>query len=526
VDKKWWTLAAVCTGTFMLLLDVTIVNVALPEVQAGLKAGLGDLQWIVDAYALSLSALLLTAGSLADLFGRRRLFTIGLVIFTLGSLLCGLAQDPLMLILSRAGQGVGGAIMFATSLALLASTFQGKERGTAFGIWGGVTGIAVAVGPILGGLLTTGISWRAIFIVNVPIGIIGVFVTVLKVEESRQPHAHRPDWLGVSFLTGGLIGLVYGLIRAGEISWSNWGVAVSLIAGGVLLIAFVVAESRVANPMFDLSLFKVPTFVGGSIAAFAMNASLFAMLLYLVLYLQDVKQYSALGAGLRLLVMSAGTLATSTIAGRLTSHVPIRWLIGPGLALVALGLFLMGGLHPTTDWTHLIPGFIIGGAGAGLVNPPLASTAVGVVEPRRSGMASGINTTFRQVGIATSIAALGTIFTRAVRTELQHSLQHTAVAHQIPAIITQVKGGDLQSALALVPAQYRGQVTVAAGTGFSNGINDLLIVTGVVAVVGALAALLLIRTKDFAAGAARSHQPAQGAQAETGSVEVAGAGGA
>ena len=497
MDKKWWTLIAVSTGTFMLLLDVTIVNVALPVVQAGLGGSLGDLQWVVDAYALSLSALLLTTGSLADLFGRRLLFTIGLVIFSAGSLLCGLAQSPLMLILSRAGQGIGGAMMFSTSLALIASNFQGRERGTAFGVWGAVTGVAVAVGPILGGALTSGISWRAIFLVNVPIGVGAVFVTLTQVDESKQDHAHRPDWVGVTLFTSGLIGIVYGLIRASETTWGNWGVLVSLAAGLVLLAGFLVAEAVVTDPMFDLKLFRIPTFVGGSAAAFCMNASLFSVLLYLVLYLQDVRGYSALGTGLRLLVLSGGTLLTSTIAGRLSSHVPVRYLIGPGLALVGIGLLLMAGLHPTTDWTHLIPGFIVGGAGAGLVNPPLASTAVGVVEPRDSGMASGINATFRQIGIATSIAALGTIFTAAVNHQLNTLAHRPGMAGRLPAIVADVKAGNVGAAIGTTPHRYQGAMLHAAGTGFANGINDLLIVTAVIAFVGAAASLALIRPKDF-----------------------------
>jgi EmrB/QacA subfamily drug resistance transporter len=509
MDKKWWTLTAVCTGTFMLLLDVTIVNVALPDIQRGLHAGLGDLQWIVDAYALSLSALLLTAGSLADLFGRRLLFAVGLVVFTAGSLLCGLAQSSEMLILSRAGQGVGGAIMFATSLSLLATSFQGRERGTAFGIWGAVTGVAVAVGPLLGGVLTSGISWRAIFLVNVPIGVGAVAVTLSRLEESRQPGARRPDWVGAALLTCGLIGLVYGLIEASETSWANSTVAVSMAAGGALVVAFVVAEMFVPHPMFDLTLFRVPTFLGGSIAAFCMNASLFSVLLYLVLYLQDVERLSALGTGLRLLVLSAGTLSTSSLAGRLTSHVPIRWLIGPGLVLVGVGLLLMGGIGPRSSWTHLIAGFVLAGVGSGFVNPPLASTAVGVVEPQRSGMASGINTTFRQIGIATSIAALGTIFAGTVDHQLRAGLARIpgAAAHA-GAVSSQVRAGDLGGALARVPAAERGRVLHVAGGAFIHGVNDLLVVTAVVAFVGAACSLALIRTEDFVAGAARSERPA------------------
>ncbi|HWU40186.1 MAG TPA: MFS transporter, partial [Candidatus Acidoferrum sp.] len=362
------------------------------------------------------------AGVLADRYGRRLLFAIGLSIFTVGSLLCGAAQSPLMLILSRSGQGVGGAIMFATSLALLGNSFRGKDRGVAFGAWGAVTGVAVSLGPILGGILTTAISWRAIFLVNVPIGVVAVAVTVWRVDESRAPQPGRPDWIGFALLTSGLVGVVYGLIRASETSWGDTGVITSLVLGGLLLVGFGIAEATVKDPMFDLSLFRVPTFDGGLIAAFCMNGSLFAMLLYLVLYLQYVLGYSSLQSGLRLLLISGPTLITATVAGRLSERVPVRWLIGPGLILVGAGLLLMTGLNGSTSWTHLIPGFIISGAGAGFVNPPLAATAIGVVEPQRAGMASGVNTTFRQIGIAVSIAALGTIFSASLRHNLDHHL--------------------------------------------------------------------------------------------------------
>ena len=218
MEKKWWTLVVVCAATFMLLLDITIVIVALPTIQSGLHASFSDVQWVIDAYALTLASVLLTAGSLADRYGRRYLFNIGLIVFTIGSLLCGVAQSPIMLIVSRSAQGIGGAILFATSLALLAQSFHGKERGTAFGIWGAVTGVSAGLGPVLGGVITDGISWRCIFLVNLPVGIAALVITRLKVDESKTPHAARPDWAGFATLTAGLVSLVYGLIRAGEIA--------------------------------------------------------------------------------------------------------------------------------------------------------------------------------------------------------------------------------------------------------------------------------------------------------------------
>jgi EmrB/QacA subfamily drug resistance transporter len=498
MDKKWWTLIAVCAGTFMLLLDVTIVNVALPDIQHSLNASFSALQWVVDAYALTLASLLLTAGSLADLFGRRLLFTIGLIVFTLGSLLCGLAQSPEMLILSRSAQGIGGAIMFATSLALLAQSFQGRERGTAFGIWGSVTGVATALGPILGGVITSGISWRGIFLVNVPVGVVAVLVTLARVEESKAPHAHRPDLPGFVLLTAGLGILVYGMIRASETSWGDTRVIVCIAVAAVLIVAFVAVELRVAHPMFDLSLFRTPTFVGGSIAALAMNGSLFAMFLYLVLYLQDILNLSALQVGLRLLILSGSLLVAATLAGRFSSHAPTRWLIGPGLALVGVSLLLMRGLHPNTGWTHLIPGLIVGGIGSGMVNPPLASTAVGVVEPRRSGMASGINATFRQVGIAASIAAMGSVFVAVLHRSLTHDLAaNPALASRAGSILADVRNGAVPQAIALAPSSARGFVAGAIRSSFVGGINDLLLMAATIAIAGAVLSTLLIRSKDF-----------------------------
>lgn len=500
MEHKWWTLLVVCAATFMLLLDVTIVVVALPEIQHGLHATFADVQWVIDAYALTLAALLLTSGSLADLYGRRRLFLIGLSIFTLGSLLCGLAQSPLMLILSRSAQGVGGAILFATSLALLAQNFHGKERGIAFGIWGAVTGVATSLGPILGGVITSGINWRGIFLVNVPIGVLALLVTFRQVQESRVPHAPRPDWSGFVILTAALTSLVYGLIRAGEIGWTGTEVIITLCLGAVLLVVFGLVEARVNRPMFDLSLFRTPTFTGGSIAAFAMNGSLYAMLVYMVLYLQDELGYSALGTGLRLLLISGGSLVAATLAGRASSHVPVRWLIGPGLFLVGIGLVLMAGLTGSSSWTHLIPGFIIAGIGSGMVNPPLASTAVGVVEPRRAGMASGVNTTFRQIGIATAIAALGTIFTDSFRSHLNTALTSVpSLAGHGDALTSAIQQGNASGVIAATPADARSHLIGAISSSFASTMNDLFIVSAVVALVGAVASVALIRSKDFVA---------------------------
>lgn len=495
--RKWWTLTAVVAGMFMLLLDVTIVNVALPQIQKAFGASLPDLQWVIDAYALTLAALMLTAGALADRFGRRVTFAAGTAIFTAGSLLCGLATGPLDLALSRAGQGIGGAVMFATSLALLSDAFRGKDRGIAFGAFGAVTGIAIATGPVIGGVITSGLSWRWIFLVNVPVGIATIAVTLAKVAESRDPDATRPDWLGFASFSAALALLVYGLISAGG-GWGSAKVVASLGASAVLLAVFVIIELVQQRPMLDLSLFRVPTFTGGLIAAFGLSASLFSVLTYIILYLQDDLGFSALGTGLRILFLTLAVFVTAGIAGRLTTVVPVRLMICAGFALVASGLLLMRGLAAGSGWTHLIPGMILAGAGAGLVSVPLASTAVGVVAPARAGMASGINSTLRSVGLATGIAALGAIFAAQLRNTVTGRLAGTPLAPRAHAIAAALSGPTAGARSGLTAAA-RQSAAAAARAGFADGLDTILLIGAVIAAIAAITSLTLIRGRDFAA---------------------------
>ncbi|MFI6206003.1 MFS transporter [Streptomyces sp. NPDC051041] len=510
MEKKWWTLLGVCGGTFMLLLDTTIVYVVMPDVQRDLEASFADLQWVIDGYALALAALLLTSGAVADRFGRKRLYAIGVALFTLASLLCGVAQSPTMLIFSRVLQGIGGSVMFATGLALLAGSFQGKERGTAFGVWGMVTGLASAIGPVAGGLISSGISWRGIFLINVPIGVAVALIIALRVDESKSPFARRLDWPGFVLLTGGLATLIYGLIRAGETTWSDSGAVTGLTAGGVLLLAFLAVQAKAEQPMFDLRLFRIPTFVGGSIAAFAMNGSLFAMFLFLAIYFQEVLDYSSLETGLRLLTASLSMLVASLIAGRLSAKVQPRYLIGVGLLLVGAALLLMGGLEESTGWEHFIPGLVLGGVGAGLVNPPLASTAVGVVDFSRSGMASGVNGTFRQLGVSTGVAVLGSTFAVVIGDRLRDGLAGTELAGRSDQLAALVRGGETDQAVGLAPEQYHDRVEQLATDGFVDGLNTLLNISAALALVGGVLSLLLIRAADFQA----AQQP-QASAAET-----------
>jgi EmrB/QacA subfamily drug resistance transporter len=527
-DPKWWTLVAVCTGVFMLLLDVTIVNVALPDIQTELNASLSDLQWVIDAYALSLAALLLTAGSLADLFGRRRLFVIGTVLFTLGSVACGSAQDILFLTLSRAFQGIGGAAMFATALALLASAFHGKDRGTAFGVFGATTGVAVAIGPVLGGVLTSGLSWRWIFFVNIPICFVAIAVSLIKVRESKDPNAGSPDWFGFVSFSLALGALVYGLIEAGQESWGEQKVVASLVAAAVLMVVFVVSQMLQRNPMFDLNLLRKPTFTGGLLAAFGVSASIFSLLTFLVIYVQNVLDYSAVATGVRFLFLSVASFFAAAIAGRLTERVPVKWLIAPGFLILGVGLLLITGIQTDSSWTHLIPGLTVAGVGIGMINPPLASTAVGVVTVDRSGMASGVNSTFRQVGIATGIAALGSIFSQQVGDAARPALSGKVPSAALDGLTSALSGGQVHAAA----AGAQKAATAAGGpdaghkafdlvnqvgtSAVVDSLNHLVLIAAVLAfVVGGLC-LVLIRQKDFVVRGG----PPQGAPAEASDGEA------
>ena len=496
---KWWTLICVAIGTFMLLLDITIVNVALPAIQTELDASFSDLQWVVDAYALTLASLLLVSGSVADLLGRRRVFVTGLVLFSVASLACGLAGSPTVLTFARAVQGIGGAMLFATSLSLLAQSYQGRDRATAFGIWGATIGGAVAIGPLVGGALADSLGWEWIFLVNVPIGIAAAFTTVAKVQESKDPTPSGVDWLGAATFSVSLFMLVFALIRANDEGWGSTLIVTLLIASVVTMVAFVVIERRREHPMLDLTLFRNRTFAGASIVAWVLSAGMFSMFLYIVLYLQNVLDYSPLEAGLRFLPLSLVSFFVAPLAGRLSTRLPARAFLGGGLIVVAVGLLLMSGLNDGSDWTALLAGFIVAGAGIGLINPNLAQAAIGVVHPRQSGMASGINNTFRQVGIATGIAALGAVFQTRVEDKVISALANTPVADRAGEIANGIASGGGQAGLQAVPAGSRSVVEAAAKHAFISGLNELFVIGAIVALVGGLIGLALVRQSDFVA---------------------------
>jgi EmrB/QacA subfamily drug resistance transporter len=503
MERKWWTLLAVCVATFMLLLDITIVNVALPSIQSDLNASLSSLQWVVDAYALTLASFLLVFGSLGDRLGRRRIFSIGFAIFTLASLLCGLSSDATVLNFFRALQGIGGAAMFATSLALIAQEFEGKERATAIGVWGATVGGAVAIGPLVGGAITDGLGWEWIFFVNVPIGIAAILLTETRLANIAASDPQRVDWAGLVTFSLGLFGLIFGLIRGNPEGWASAQILISLIGAGALLVAFIAIEHRRDNAMLDLSLFRVPAFGGVSIVAWALSAGMFAMFLYLTLYVQDILGYSPLQAGLRFLPVTLLSFFVAPIGGQLLKRVPARLPLGVGLLLVGVGLLLMHGVEVGDSWTVLLPGFLVAGVGIGLTNPAIASTALGVVPPARAGMASGINSTFRQIGIATGVAALGAVFQSRISSELATSLP------QAPESFSDaVSSGATHQAVAAAPPQVRDQALSAADHAFVTAFNEILLIGAAVAIIGGILGLAMVRQRDFLSPPEAAAEPA------------------
>ncbi|MER5865126.1 MFS transporter [Kitasatospora sp. NPDC002040] len=498
--RKWWTLVAVLVATFMLLLDITVVNVALPAIRADLGASFTDLQWVFDAYALTLAALVLTAGSLADRLGRRRMFSIGLAIFTLASLFCALAPNPTVLNLARALQGVGGAAMFAVSLALIAQEFTaGRERGAAMGAYGATIGIAVAVGPLVGGALTDGLGWESIFYLNLPIGVAALIVTQLKLRESRDPNATRVDWGGVATFSCSLFLLVLALVRGNAEGWGSALIIWLFVGAAVLLAAFVLIELRVAQPMLPLGLFRRHAFTGVQLAAFAVSGSLFALFLYLTLYLQNFLGLSPFQAGLRYLPITVLSFFVAPIAGLMLSRVPARLMLGAGLAAVGVGLLLMSGVDADSEWTTLLAGFLVGGAGVGLVNPVIADVAVSVVPKQQSGMAAGINDTFRQVGIAVGIAVWGAIFIGRGADKVRDLTAGTpaATGSHPRELVEAASSGNLPQAVAAFPPESRQAITDAAREGFLAGFNEILVLGAVLSFAGAALALWLVRENEI-----------------------------
>jgi EmrB/QacA subfamily drug resistance transporter len=487
--RKWLPLITVCLGTFMLLIDVTIVNVALPDMATDLKTSFGSLQWVVDAYALTLAALVLGTGSIADLIGHRRAYVFGLALFAVSSLACGLAPNSGLLIAARAVQGVGAAAMFATTFALLNSNYTGRDRGTAYGMWGAVAGASAAIGPILGGFLTEGISWRWIFFVNLPVSVLAIALCLTVLKDAHEPVRSRIDFGGMVTFTAAAALATYGLIRANEHGWSapaTWG---TLIASAVVLAVFVAVELRTEHAMLDLALLRNPSFVGILVAGLLLTFAAFSAFTYVSIWLQSVLGLSPIQAGLTGLPMSVAAFGVSAAIGRFLHGSRPGPIIGGGLLFIGVGGLISGVLvHGSASWPALIPGFVVVGIGVGLATPTLGSAAMGSVPMQRGGMAAGAVNTARQLGFAFGIAALGSVFA----TRAQSVLADRHVPH--PAAIAQaLAGGQAKGLLHAVPGPARGALDSALHAAAVNGVQWSFLVSGLVGVVGGLAVLALVR---------------------------------
>jgi len=406
--QKNGTLAVVCLATAMLMLDIAVVNTALGHIASDLHSGLSGLQWVVDAYTVALASVVLTAGSVSDRLGRRRVFAVGMGVFTASSLACAMAGSIGVLDAARAVQGIGAAILFAGSLAILADAFPAaKERMTALAIYGATIGAAFAIGPLAGGALTSGFGWRAVFFVNVPLGILALAAIRAWVRESRDDNARGLDWPGQLTLSAGLFLLVFALLRGNEDGWSSAHITGSLVAAGGLLAAFVIVQRRVREPMLPLGLFRNRSFTAAQAAVFAISASFFALFLYTTLYLQEILGLSPIEAGL---VYVPGTVAMFVVSGasaQFGERVPAVRLVGLGLVLVAAGMAFMLTAGTDSSWIALEPGFLLASIGTGIINPTVSGMALGSVPPHMSGVAAGVHDTFRQAGIAVGVAAFG-----------------------------------------------------------------------------------------------------------------------
>ncbi|MFF4950618.1 MFS transporter [Streptomyces chattanoogensis] len=478
---KWWPLAAITLGNFLLLIDVTIVNTALPRIADGLGASFTAQQWVLDIYALALAALLMAAGSAADLFGRRRLYMAGLALFALASLACGLAPGADVLIAARAVQGIGAAAMFATNTPLLTAAYQGRDRGVAFGVWGGTSGAAAAIGPVLGGLLTTYLNWRAIFLVNLPLTGIAIYLTARHIRESHGDRTARIDWPGAASFTVAAGTLTYGLMRGGEHGWTETGTLVPLAGAAVSLLAFLVVERRVRQPLLDLRLLRRPSFAALMTAALLLQAAAFPHLTFVGLWAQNVLGLNPVQAGLAVLPLALMSLLVGALGGRPLQRLAPQLPVGIGLLLVgAGGLLHTALLGDGAGWATLAPGLAVTGLGVGAAMPVLVSAALGAAPPQRAGMASGAVNTFRQLGFALGITVLGTVFADALHT--------------------------------LAPGAPPSAVRAA----YVSGLTDITLVSGLVAVGAGALVLTVVRRPERDAGESDRAGVGAGAGASTG----------
>jgi EmrB/QacA subfamily drug resistance transporter len=408
-NKKWWTLAAVSFGLFMIMLDNTVVNVALPSIQRDLGVGLSELEWIVSGYALTFAALMLIGGKLGDAYGRRLLFVIGIAVFTAASLACGLATSGEMLIAARVAQGAGAALMNPATLSIIAATFPPRQRGTAIGIWAGVSALALAIGPLVGGLLTDHASWHWIFFVNVPVGLVGILASFLLIDESRDPTHERLDLPGLATSAVGLFALTYGLIEANTYGWGSARIVGAFALAAISLVSFVALERRQRAPMLDLTLFRNRTYVGANLVILLVALAMFGVFFFVSLYMQNVLGFSAVQAGAAFLPMTLLIILVAPVAGKLSDRWGSRGLMTGGMVLVAGQLLFFSRLSSDATFWNLLPGLLLGGVGMALTMTPSAAAATRAIPVAKAGVGSAVLNAFRQVGGSIGIALMGAI---------------------------------------------------------------------------------------------------------------------
>jgi EmrB/QacA subfamily drug resistance transporter len=481
---KRWTLWLACVATFMLILDITVVNVALPDMERTLHTHLSDLEWVVDAYSLALAALLLISGSVGDRIGRRRVFIIGMIVFTGGSLWSSTATSPLLLIAGRAVQGIGAACLFASALALIGHEYRDDDLGRALGVWGATIGVGLAVGPLVGGLLTDLFGWPAIFLVNVPLGVGVVLLSLWRLPESVSPHPKPLDWRGFLAFGLSLFLLVFALVEGNRLGWSN-RLIVAAFVGALILGAVWFWTARRRDALFDVRLLADRRFLVATIAVMAQGVVIAAVLLFLLRVLQEAGGASPLVAGAEMLPMTAMAFVAAIVVGRLVERVHPAWLLGASLLLLGTGSSLMLLYGPSRGWLALLPGLIVAGAGWGATNPASAHASLEAVSRDASGMASGFNNTARQVGIAVGVGALGAVFVS--RTAAATS-SHLSGAP--PALAQRLAKAVAQSGLSSVPSDLPGHLGAelprAASQGMTSAVHSVELIGGLCAVGVAL----------------------------------------
>jgi DHA2 family methylenomycin A resistance protein-like MFS transporter len=489
---KILTLLAMCFALFMAMLDNTVVNVALPHIQDDLSAGVSGLQWIVDAYVLFFASFLLTGGTLGDIFGRKRLFLAGVVTFTVGSLLCGLAPSTGFLIVSRAIQGLGAAALMPGSLSILTHTFPDpRERAQAIGMWAGISGLALALGPVVGGTLVDTLGWQWVFFLNIPIGIAAVFVVTRVVHESKHPEGRHVDLPGQVLAIGWLGSLTYALIEGNGKGWSSPLILSLLVAAGVGLVAFLLVERRSTSPMLQLSFFRNPTFAAANTVAAMVSFGMFGMFFFLSLYLQNVLRYSAVGAGVRLLPTTGAIILTAPIAGRIAGKIGSRIPMTVGLALCGTSLLILHSVSATSTYGQFWFALPIMGLGMGLTMAPMTAAVMGTVPPQRSGMASATTNASREVGGVFGIALLGAILTARFKASLGTALTTLGLpAGAREQLVFRATHGGFGSGGGRVPTA----IGRAIGTSFVDGMHVALLVASLALFVGSLVAFTFVRT--------------------------------